>query len=692
MSSMAKTVHLHFRALFFNRYYHNRIISIVNDSHPADDRIRFRAFAIGVLLAVFICAVTPYNNAFLQATPLGGGHFPLAPFVILVWLTLLIALLKLIFRNHILLTGKELLFAWILMVLVSGIAYTGLIRTFFINLTAPFHFATVENRWEETLQPFLPHAWYPQNANAVQMLYDGLPGGRQMPWREVIFQIPWSAWIGPLTIWSGFILLCYAMMILTVNIASRQWLHHERMNLPLLQVPQMIEDALDQHQLIRFFSNRYVRAGILIPVLLHLLNGLNFYFPSIPQIPTLILAGPYIPSQGIFSGFIKLKIYLYPAFIGLAFLTSKQISFSFWFFYLIGGLLIGLLGILGYSIPDAALGITFGPTLARPEETQMLGAYGVFFVFLLWLGRQHLTEVIRQAFGLSPSVSTTDEWISLRMSFWGLSIGFSGLVAWCHYFGMPLWVSVLFLLACFMVMIVATRVICQGGIAYFTLTAAPIDGLTALFGPKLFSGAGILMAAVIQKVLFVDLRESLMPSLLHAGKITNRLSRQRLIISGIGFVLVIGVIVSFFSMLFLCYRYGIRELELDWATRTTLGVYDNIQTYMNAPPARSNWVIIFSLAGAAVMTGLVICYHRIYWWPIHPIGYLTAYSSAMRILWISFFLGWLCNALCMRYGGVSLFKKLRYFFIGLIIGDFLMGGIWAVIGLWGNTSYLVLPD
>ena len=31
-------------------------------------------------------------------------------------------------------------------------------------------------------------------------------------------------------------------------------------------------------------------------------------------------------------------------------------------------------------------------------------------------------------------------------------------------------------------------------------------------------------------------------------------------------------------------------------------------------------------------------------------------------------------------------------FIGLIIGDFLMGGIWAIIGLWGNASYLVLPD
>ena len=60
------------------------------------------------------------------------------------------------------------------------------------------------------------------------------------------------------------------------------------------------------------------------------LAGLHFYFPAVPQIPTLILAGPYFPKHGLFSGFHKLKIYIYPAFIGFAFLTSRQISFSFW--------------------------------------------------------------------------------------------------------------------------------------------------------------------------------------------------------------------------------------------------------------------------------------------------------------------------------------------------------------------------
>jgi hypothetical protein len=266
-----------------------------------------------------------------------------------------------------------------------------------------------------------------------------------------------------------------------------------------------------------------------------------------------------------------------------------------------------------------------------------------------------------------------------------------GIVLWLYYFGMPLMAAILTVLAFFMVTLVATRVICQGGLAYFTLTAAPMDGLLAIFGSRFFTNLGLLLAGVVQKVLFVDLRESLMPSLLHAKKVTHGAGARRLLIGVIFITLAGGVVISFLAMLLLCYKYGIRELQLDWATRTTVAVYDNIYTLIDSGTRPGQWVLIFSMVGALVMLTLVICYHRFYWWPIHPIGYLTAYSSAMWILWFSFFVGWLCNALCMRYGGVTLFKRLRYFFVGLIIGDFMMGGIWAVVGLFSFASYQVLP-
>ena len=91
-----------------------------------------------------------------------------------------------------------------------------------------------------------------------------------------------------------------------------------------------------------------------------------------------------------------------------------------------------------------------------------------------------------------------------------------------------------------MITLVASRIICQGGLGYFTLTAAPIDGLLVLFGPGLFTHVGLLIAAVAQKVLFVDLRESLMPSLLHARQVHHTIGSRRLLLFGLGATLVVG--------------------------------------------------------------------------------------------------------------------------------------------------------
>jgi hypothetical protein len=654
--------------------------------------IRPRAVILGLILAVLICLLTPYNNVYLRATPLGGGHFPLAPFVIFLLLAVCVAAVARLFRTRLLLSGAELLVVWLEMVLASGIAYTGLARTFLINLTAPIHFATAGNRWREVLHPLIPPSLTPSDHLAVELLYQGLPGGREMSWLEVITAIPWAAWLEPLLLWGGFILLCYLVMLLLINIISRQWIHNERMNLPLLKVPEMVSSAVDRGETGSFFRNRFLLSGLAIPLLLHLINGANLYFPAIPAIPTLFLAGPYFSDGGLFSGFDKLRLHIYPAFIGLAFLTSRQISFSFWVFFLAGSLLYGILNLLGYSIPTAELGVTFGPTITRPEEMQMLGAYGVFFLFLVWLARIHLWEVCRHSLFLGRPPVEASGWLGLRLSFWGALLGLILIIGWYVRLGMDLLPATLLVGAFFMIMIVATRIICQGGLAYFTLTAAPTDGLIALFGTKLFAGVNGLLAGMSQKVLFVDLRESLFPSLLHARHVQHRHRPALLLFGGLAATIVAATTASILAMMVVCYRFGIRELELDWATRTTTGVYDSIYRLVALDTATGSWVYTFFLAGAAVMALLVLCYHRFYWWPIHPIGYLTAYSSAMRILWLSFFLGWACNALCMRYGGIALLRRLQFFFIGLIIGDFLMGGGWALVGLVTGVSYQVLPD
>ncbi len=663
-----------------------------SQQNPTFRPIRLRAPLIGLLLAIAICLLTPYNNIYLRATPLGGGHFPLAPFFIFLLLAICISLVSRLFRSSLLLTGPELLVIWIEMVIGSGIAYTGFARTFLINLTAPIHFATPGNRWDQVLHPLIPPALTPTSHEAIELLYNGLPRGREMSWLEVAAAIPWTAWLQPLLLWGVFVLLSYLVMLFLINIISRQWIHNERMNFPLLKVPEMISKAVSEGRPGEFFFNGFLLTGLSIPIFLHLINGLNLYFPSIPPIPTLFLAGPYFSDNGLLTGFQKLKIYLYPSFIGFAFLTSRQISFSFWLFFLGGCLLYGILNLLGYSIPVSELGVTFGPTLARPEEMQMIGAYGIFFLFLVWLARLHLLDVCKQSLFITQPVAAKSEWFDVRISFWGAGVGFALIIWWYIRLGMAPVTAVLVVGAFFMIMLVATRIICQGGLAYFTLTAAPTDGMIALFGAKIFAGASGLLAGMSQKVLFVDLRESLLPSLLHGRHLHQNKGPALILFSGLAVTIVTSMTVSILALMTLCYRFGIRELQMDWANQTTTAVYENIYRLIAIETSTGGWVFGFALTGALVMLILVTCYHRLYWWPIHPIGYLTAYSSAMRILWVSFFIGWACNALCMRYGGIVLFKKLQYFFIGLIIGDFLMGGGWALVGLFTDVSYQVLPD
>ena len=53
---------------------------------------------------------------------------------------------------------------------------------------------------------------------------------------------------------------------------------------------------------------------------------------------------------------------------------------------------------------------------------------------------------------------------------------------------------------------------------------------------------------------------------------------------------------------------------------------------------------------------------------------------------------WLIKATTLRVGGIRLYRALLPFFLGVMLGDFLVPLGWAVIGLWtGQQMYLAYP-
>ena len=71
---------------------------------------------------------------------------------------------------------------------------------------------------------------------------------------------------------------------------------------------------------------------------------------------------------------------------------------------------------------------------------------------------------------------------------------------------------------------------------------------------------------------------------------------------------------------------------------------------------------------------------RFLWWPFHPAGYALAISFAMEYFWFTFLLAWLFKFLIMKQGGLQMHRRLAPLFLGLILGDYAIGSIWAIIG------------
>ena len=67
----------------------------------------------------------------------------------------------------------------------------------------------------------------------------------------------------------------------------------------------------------------------------------------------------------------------------------------------------------------------------------------------------------------------------------------------------------------------------------------------------------------------------------------------------------------------------------------------------------------------------------------------------MNWVWFSIALGWLLKLVVMRYGGVVLYRALRPFFLGLILGQISCAGFWMLVdvftGMVGNYIHIGVP-
>jgi hypothetical protein len=417
-------------------------------------------------------------------------------------------------------------------------------------------------------------------------------------------------------------------------------------------------------------------AGFAVPVLLHTMQGLHEYYPASPafqfrhiNITETIQAYPWRAIGG-------LDVTFYPCIIGISYLLTLEVSLSVWFFYLLRKLEPVLGASVGWSEYTTPNGFVF-----PFADHQATGAWAAIVASTLWVGRRELGAVLRRGIAGGSAEGAV---LAPRTALVGAIVGIGVMVEWLSVAGMAPWVALLFLSVFFLWCVALTRIRAEAGMGGLTGPMTPQETMFLFDGTSMFGPQNLTLLQHVKWMAF-DLRAlpTEMPSMLEDLKMgdTVQLEGRSMAIAML-FAIVVSTLMVYLVLIPLVYQHG--------------GVTMNRQRFYDVPtqPFRELATILKNprtpdrlgegFVGLGFLTTLLLSWLRLrfVWWPLHPIGYAVGFSRrTIDWMWFGIFLGWAAKLILLRLGGMRLYRRALPFFLGLILGEFTMGGVFGFIGV-----------
>ncbi len=633
-----------------------------------------RALALSTFLVVLSAFIIPINDLYLRNTPLAGNLLPTNTILVLLFFAIFVNPILSKFFPKMAFRPAELAAIWALMVIPSGIAMAGFWRYILPQIANLLYSASPVNRWDTLLLPYAPDWLVVLDKVTVRGFYEGNAG-----------RIVWDGWLKPFGFWIPF---GCALLLATICLASlirRQWTEHEHFTFPLVQLPyELVRTSASNSLFPPLFSARPFWLGFLFSTGFHTLCGLNTYFPSVPAVRRIRRLGEYLtgsPWDSISGTFLN----IYPAAVGLTYLLANEIAFSLWFFFVAERLQQILFARYGWT----ALGMSATDFV----QFQQVGAVTGLLVVIFWAGKAYWRKVLAKAVGQLKEHEDQDEPLPYPLAFWGLITASVFLVLWLVARKVSLVLAVTFVVMALGFYLAASWIASNGGMLMVQMRILPHDPVWALVGSRRFSPRDIIVSFLLQKAFTYDLRETLMPSLLNAMKMADltNLSKRSLMLWGM-VMLSIAVPVALYSWMRLCYTHGGVNLEgstfLQWhAIHPYLLMVQAIDPGIQPNFVRSLGLVV----GLVVFVGCFALRRQLVWFPLHPMGLIVCRGWAMENLWLMILLGWAIKGLVVRYGGLGAYQGLKPLFLGLVLGDLTMGGVFGLVGAITRKGYSVLP-
>ncbi|RYG75362.1 hypothetical protein EON80_00875 [bacterium] len=575
-------------------------------------------------------------------------------------------------------------------------------NVFVVNLIGPFYYATNENKWLEFMQPYIKPWMTPAlstdpsyGVDAKEMVGQWFQGSQGAP-------MPWGAWMVPLLVWGTFIFILYAMMACLSVMLRKQWVEREALAFPLLRLPLEMTEDVDHPQgkiFGDFFRNRLMWLGFGIVVFIQMLRGLNLYYPDVPTFPLDIATGPLF-TEAPWNQLGVVPMVVYPIVLGIAFLLTSEVSFSFWFFFwFVKFQLIAAYytGFIPNTLP-AAVGAIGNPAKAFTFY-QMIGCYLAYVFIMVYSAREHLRHIALRSIGRRRAgVDERDEAMPYPLAFWGFIGCFTLILGWSIAAGLSPQLALLLWTLYVVIIVAMTRIISEAGILFIQQGWSPLGtiGQITNSGPGhfLLSQTSLPPAAMLQGSLMIDLRGVIMPSFMQGFKLAHE---RKIALRPLLVLIMLCTLISMALGTYMNVHLGYQQsgLSLDaWYAGPASQQPAIVTTSLIKGVRDASW---FNLAwvglGIAFTAALMLARSRFAWFPLHPLGFLVSQSYPIGSIWFSIFLGWMAKVTIMRFGGSDTYRKVTPLFLGVVLGDVAMMIFWLVIDGWqGRVGHKLMPS
>lgn len=608
-------------------------------------------------------------RAFLVSRTFLFGQIALQPgplFILFALVVLNGALLRLAPRCA--LTRTELLMIYAMVVMSACANGLGMLAYLVPQVVALRYYSLSVERWGELWQR-VPRALSVTDAEAAIQFYVG--GSTLYQWHIL------RAWALPVALWSAFLLALMAVLLAVCVILRRRWMEEERLVFPLAYVPLRLTRGAGGPEL---WHNRALWAGFAVVGILQSLNGLKHYYPAFPAVDLTSRPVTHLLVTHPWNGISRLSISFYPFSIGIAFLLSLDVSFSIWFFHLLAR---------AQEVAATAAGLrgARAPASMFPcIDQQGIGGFIALGLFLLWNARRHLRRAAAEAW---KNVAQPAEIMPYRWAFAALAGGLAFVAGFMLTIGLSPAMCAALLALYLLWAIVLARVLAEvGGGFVYTPDVQMSTTLINLFGA---SSMGPRDFIALSQVHFLDLefRDNPLPQdfqQLRLARDAGVPPRYMLLALVVGSVL--AVLSGWWANLSIYYAYGASSKVHPWYQEIGRRAYVFLERRLDMAEGPQPAFVGAVAFGGALTAALAALRNRFAWWPFHPIGYVLSGTPTTWLSWMPFLIGWVIKLAALRYGGLRLYRRMIPFFVGVIIGDFVVPGMWGVYGsISGQPTY-----